>query len=74
MPISETLNKLIDEFLDYGNKKYIKDDEKRHKIINLYIMKENCKNGKKGDDGLIPTESELMYVIYYLRWEKILPF
>ena len=37
-------------------------------------MKENCKNEKKGDDGLIPTESELLYVIYYLRWGKILPF
>ena len=37
-------------------------------------MKENCKNGEKCDDGKIPTESELMYMIYYLRMERILPF
>jgi len=74
MAISEPLDKMINEFLVYGNKKYINDDKKRNEIIKLHIMKENCKNEKKGDDGLIPTESELLYVIYYLRWGKILPF
>ena len=74
MPISKTLDELIDSFHDYGYKEYINDDKKRNKIINLYNMKENCKNEKKGEDGMIPTESELMYVIYYLRWKNILPF
>ena len=74
MSISETLDKLIDSFHDYGYKNYVNDDKKRNEIINLYNMKENCKNKKKGEDGLIPTESELEYVIYYLRWNKILPF
>ena len=74
MAISETLDKMINEFLIYGNKKYVNDDKKRNEIINLYNMKENCKNQKKGEDGLIPTESELLFVIYYLRWNNILPF
>ena len=74
MSISETLDKLIDSFHDYGYKNYVNDDKKRNEIINLYNMKENCNNKKKGEDGLIPTESELEYVIYYLRWNKILPF
>ena len=74
MPISKTLDELIDGFHDYGYKEYINDDKKRNEIIKLYNMKENCKNEKKGEDGMIPTESELMYVIYYLRWKNILPF
>jgi len=74
MPISETLDKMIDSFHDYGYKEYVDDDKKRNEIINLYNMKENCKNQKKGEDGKIPTESELNYVIYYLRWNRILPF
>ena len=74
MSISETLDKLIDSFHDYGYKKYVNDDKKRNEIIKLYNMKENCKNQKKGEDGLIPTESELLFVIYYLRWNNILPF
>ena len=74
MPISETLDKMIDSFHDYGYKEYVNDDKKRNEIIKLYNMKENYKNQKKGEDGKIPTESELTYVIYYLRWNKILPF
>ena len=74
MPISGTLDKMIDSFHSYGYRKYTNDDKKRNEIINLYNMKENCKNQKKGEDGKIPTESELMYVINYLRWERILPF
>lgn len=74
MPISETLDEMIDSFHAYGYKKYTNDDKKRNEIIKLYNMKENCKNQKKDEDGKIPTESELSYVIYYLRWNKILPF
>ena len=74
MPISETLDKMIDSFHDYGYKEYVNDDKKRNEIIKLYNMKENYKNQKKGEDGKIPTESELTYVIYYLRWNRILPF
>tara|TARA_B000000557_G_C20426008_1_gene296681 strand:- start:258 stop:482 length:225 start_codon:yes stop_codon:yes gene_type:complete len=74
MPISETLDKMIDSFHDYGYKEYVNDDKKRNEIIKLYNMKENYKNQKKGEDGKIPTESEITYVIYYLRWNRILPF
>ena len=74
MPISETLDKMIDSFHDYGYKEYVNDDKKRNEIIKLYNMKENYKNQKKGEDGKIPTESEIAYVIYYLRWNRILPF
>lgn len=74
MPISETLDEMIDSFYAYGNKKYVNDDKKRNEIINLYNMKGKCKNEKKDKDGLIPTESELLYLIYYLRWGNILPF
>ena len=74
MPISKTLDKMIDSFHDYGYKEYVNDDKKRNEIIKLYNMKENYKNQKKGEDGKIPTESEITYVIYYLRWNRILPF
>ena len=47
MPISESLDKMIDSFHDYGYKEYVNDDKKRNEIIKLYNMKENYKNQKK---------------------------
>ena len=71
MPISEMLDKMIDSFHDYGYKEYVNDDRREIEIIKLYNMKENYKNQKKGEDGKIPTESAITYVIYYLRWSKL---
>ena len=37
-------------------------------------MKEHCKNGTKDEEGKIPNVEDIMHCIYYLRWERILPF
>ena len=43
-------------------------------ILTIYNMKENCKNDRPGKDGKVPTVTDITDHIYYLRWEKILPF
>ena len=72
--ISPTLDTMVNEFKDYANKTYNCDDKKRNEIIYLYNMKENYKNGTPGEDGKVPTLGDIMHCIYYLRWERILPF
>ena len=73
MSLSPILDKMVNEFKDYAFKDHI-TDEARNEIITLYNMKENCKNGRKGMNGKIPTHEDIMHFIYYLWWEKILPF
>ena len=72
--INKTLDNLVNQFHQYGLVIYKDDSEKRNEIIHLYNMKENCKNGTKDEDGKIPTVGDIMHCIYYLRWERILPF
>ena len=72
--INKTLDDLVNQFHQYGLNKYKGDDKKRNEIIHLYNMKEYVKNGTKDEDGKIPTEEDIMHCIYYLRWQRILPF
>ena len=72
--INNTLDDLVNKFHQYGLVIYKDDDKKRNEIIYLYNMKEHMKNSTKDEDGKIPTEGDIMHCIYYLRWERILPF
>ena len=71
---SKTLDDLVNQWHQYGLNRYKDDDKKRNEIIYLYNMKEHYKNGTNGEEGVIPTEGDIMHCIMYLRWERILPF
>ena len=68
------LDALVNEFYEYGQRDYSELSDSRKKINHLYAMKEHWKNGTKDSEGKIPTSEEIMYFIYYLRWNRILPF
>ena len=68
------LDDLVNEFYEYGQRKYSESSDSRKEINHLYAMKEHWKNGTKDSEGKIPTSEEIMYFIYYLRWNGILPF
>ena len=68
------LDDLVNDFYEYGQRKYPESSNSRKKINHLYVMKEHWKNGTKDSEGKIPTAGEIGYTIYYLRWEQILPF
>ena len=70
----ETLDGLVNQFYQYGQRKYPESSKSRKEINHLYTMKEHWKNGTKDNEGKIPTSEEIMYFIYYLRWNQILPF
>jgi hypothetical protein len=72
--INKNLDDLVNQFHQYGLVRYKDDDKKRNEIIYLYNMKEHYKNGTKDEGGKIPTEGDIMHCIYYLRWQRILPF
>ena len=65
---------LVNEFYEYGQRNYSESSDSRKKINHLYDMKEHWKNGTKDSEGKIPASEEIMYSIYYLRWNRILPF
>ena len=73
MSFSPTLDQMVNEFRDYAFKDHVTEDA-RNQIIQLYNMKENCKNDRPGKDGKVPTLGDIMHCISFLRWEKILPF
>ena len=73
MSLSPILDKMVNEFKDYAFKDHVTEDA-RNQIIQLYNMKENCKNDRPGKDGKVPTVTDITDHIYYLRWENILPF
>ena len=73
MSLSPILDKMVNEFKDYAFKDHVTEDA-RNQIIQLYNMKENFKNDRPGKDGKVPSQQEIANHIYYLRWNKILPF
>ena len=68
------LDDLVNEFYEYGQRKYPESSNSRKEINYLYTMKEHWKNGTKDSEGKIPTAGEIRYFIYDLRWNRILPF
>tara|TARA_B100000989_G_scaffold294995_1_gene275120 strand:- start:1093 stop:1323 length:231 start_codon:yes stop_codon:yes gene_type:complete len=68
------LDDLVNEFYEYGQRNYSESSNSRKEINHLYTMKEHWKNGTKDSEGKIPTAGEIGYIIYYLRWKRILPF
>ena len=68
------LDDLVNQFYLYGQDNYSESSVSRKEINHLYEMKEHWKNGTKDSEGKIPTSEEIMYFIYYLRWNRILPF
>ena len=68
------LDDLVNQFYLYGQDKYLESSNSRKEINHLYAIKEHWKNGTKDDEGKIPTVGEIVYIIYYLRWNRILPF
>ena len=68
------LDDLVNKFYLYGQDKYSESSNSMKEIDYLYEIKEHWKNGTKDDEGKIPTSDEIMYFIYYLRWNRILPF
>ena len=71
---TKTLDDLVNEFYEFGKHKYPESSNSRKEINHLYTMKEHWKNKTKDNEGKIPTSEEIMYFIYYLRLEQILPF
>lgn len=71
---NKKLDDLVNQFYQYGQRKYPESSNSRKKINNLYDVKEHWKNRTKDSQGKIPTSEEIMYFIYYLRWERILPY
>ena len=71
---TKTLDDLVNQFYLYGQDKYSESSNSQKEIVALYEMKEHWKNGTKDEKGKIPTSEDIMHFIYYLRWERILPF
>lgn len=68
------LDDLVNQFYLYGQDKYSESSNSMKEIDYLYEIKEHWKNGTKDNEGKVPTSEEIMYFIYYLRWERILPY
>ena len=68
------LDDLVNQFYLYGQDNYSESSVSRKEINHLYEMKEHWKNGTKDNEGKVPTAGEISYIIYYLRWNRILPF